>query len=75
MRTSLNPCSRWILRIGLLVTVLYYFVAVLAMYLAGQGGDLSELLALRAGCLEAAPAALAAAAIAALLGDIILENR
>ena len=32
-------------------------------------------LPLRAGCLEAAPAALTAAAIAALLGDIILKNR
>ena len=68
-----HPLSGWAAGIGLMTMIAFYMTAGFAGLIA-RHGDYLRAMAVQAGCIEAAPASLAAGVCAALLGDMMLHR-
>ena len=71
---ELNPYSKLSIKLGAALMGMFYIVGIISWFSAPHVPNYFGALALFRGCLEAAPASLAAGVCAALLGDMMLKR-
>ncbi len=71
----LRPLSRLAIKLGAATMLAFYIVGFVSRLSAHAAADYFRAMALYRGCMEAAPASLAAGVCAALLGDLMLRDK
>lgn len=71
---QLHPFSRVSFKLGLYLMMMFYIVGLVSRFSAPYVPNYHNAISLFRGCMEAAPASLAAGALAGLLGDLMMKN-